>query len=170
MQLEGVRSVALDGPCPYHGAFTGGKMSAEPQQDTEPLASIPQQHLSCSQILPTSLSVSCGHETVALSPSWEAALHWLQLYYMAVGTAEAERASSLPTSCCFGGCFVKSLPRAWQLMFPMEELCLLPASGWLCSQRAVLKDKSKGEHPWSIPAMQGAPTSPRPICCSPPQR
>lgn len=94
MQLEGVRSVALDGPCPYHGAFTGGKMSAEPQQDTEPLVSIPQQHLSCSQILPTSLSVSCGHETVAMSPSWEATLHWIQLYYMAVGTAEAERASS----------------------------------------------------------------------------
>lgn len=85
--------MALAGPCPYHGAFAGGKMPSEPRQATEPPASTPQQRLSCSQILPAGLGVSCGHEIVALSPCWGATLHWLQLYYMAVGTAQGERAS-----------------------------------------------------------------------------
>lgn len=89
--------------------------------------------------------------TVPPSPSWEATPHWLRLDYTALGTAEGESASSA-SSLLFWRMLSRKLPEGQAVdVFPMEKLRLQAAHGWLCSQRAVPKDKSKEGIPGASP-------------------
>lgn len=94
--------------------------------------------------------------TVPPSPSWEATPHWLRLDYTALGTAEGESASSA-SSLLFWRMLSRKLPEGQAVdVFPMEKLRLQAAHGWLCSQRAVPKDKSKEGIPGASPRPSAA--------------